>query len=202
MNVVVQLSTGKGSGMESNRVKFAVWIVHGKNGRESIIRSVSFHDQWLVGNPVREDWSRSERFLEKFESGVAFRREVPCSTFPCELGKRNCDFQVVMNESPVEVGEAKEGLYVFNLPRFQPLLDNLNFFVGHCQAEVRQDISEEFNGISVPFAFIRFGVETVFPQASEQFVDVFLVLFEIVGIDKDIIEIDKDIIEIDHDAFV
>ena len=190
MNVVVQLSAGKGMGMESDRVKFAVQIVHGKNGRESVSRSVSFHDQRLVGNPVHEDWSGSERFLEKFESGVAFQREVPCSTFPCE-----CDFRVIMNESPVEVGEAKEGLYVFNLPRFRPLLDNLNFFLGHCQAKVRQDVSEELNGISVLFAFIRFGVETVFPQASEQFADVFLVLFEIVGIDEDVIEID-------HDAFV
>ena len=42
----------------------------------------------------------------------------------------------------------------------------------------------------MPFAFISFGVETVFPEASEQFADVFLVLFEIVGIDKDVIEID------------
>ena len=47
----------------------------------------------------------------------------------------------------------------------------------------------------MPFAFIHFGVETMFPQASEQFADVFLVLFEIVGIDEDVIEID-------HDAFV
>ena len=137
MNVVVLLSTGKGLGMESDRVKFAVWIVHGKNGRESIIRSVGFHDQRLVGNSVREDWSGSEQFLEKFESGAAFRCEIPCSTFPCEPSKRNCDFRVIMNESPIEVGKAKEGLYVFNLPRFQPFLDNLNFLVGHCQAEVR-----------------------------------------------------------------
>ena len=100
-----------------------------------------------------------------------------------------------MNESPVEIGKAKERLYVFNLPRFRPLLDNLNFLVGHCQAEVRQDISEEFNGVLVPFAFIHFGIETVFPQASEQFADVFLVLFEIVGIDEDVIKID-------YDAFV
>ena len=176
-------------------MKFAVQIVHGKNGCESVIRSVGFHDQRLVGNPVREDWSGSEHFLEKFKSRVVFRCEVPCSTFLCEPGKRNCDFRVIMNESPVEVGKAKEGLYVFNLPRFRPLLDNLNFFVSHCQSEVCQDVSEEFNGILVPFTFIRFGVETMFPQASEQFTDVFLVLFEIVGIDEDIIEID-------HNAFV
>ena len=100
-----------------------------------------------------------------------------------------------MNEPPVEVGEAKGGLNVFNLLRFQPLLDNLEFFVGHCQTEICQDISKELNGISVPFTFIRFSIETMLPEVSEQFVDVFLVLFEIVGVDKDVIEID-------HDAFV
>ena len=73
-----------------------------------------------------------------------------------------------MNESPIEVGKAKEGLYVFNLPRFWPLLDNLNFLVGHCQAEVHQDVSEELNGILMPFPFICFGIETVLPKVSEQ----------------------------------
>ena len=100
-----------------------------------------------------------------------------------------------MNESPIEVGEAKEGLNVFNLPRFRPLLDNLDFFVGHCQTKVHQNISEEFHRISVPFAFVCFGVETMFPKPSEQFADVFLVLFEIVGLDEDVIQID-------HNAFV
>ena len=88
-----------------------------------------------------------------------------------------------MNELPIEVGEAKEGLNIFDLLRFQPLLDNIDFLVSHCQAEVHQDISKELNGILVPFTFICFGVEIVFPKASEQFMDVFLVLFEIVGID-------------------
>ena len=99
-----------------------------------------------------------------------------------------------MNELPIEVGKAKEGLNVFDLLRFQPLLNNLDFLISHCQAEVHQDISKELNRILVPFAFICFGIETMFPEASEQFADVFLVLFEI--------RIDKDVIEIDHDAFV
>ena len=137
---------------------------------------------------MHKDRSGSEHFLEKFKSGAAFLSEIPRGTFRCELSKRNCDFQVIVNESPVEVGEAKEGLYVFNLPRFWPLLDNLNFFIGHCQAEVCQDVSEELNGILVPFAFIHFDVETVFPKALEQFADVFFVLFEIVRIDGNIIE--------------
>ena len=126
---------------------------------------------------------------------MAFLCKIPCCTFPCELGEQNCDLQVVMNELPIEFGEGKEGLNVFDLPRFHPLLDNFDFFIGHCQAKVCQDISKEFYGISVPFTFIGFSEETVFPEVSEQFADVFLMLFEIVGIDKDVIEID-------HDAFV
>ena len=180
MNIVVQLSTRKGVGVESNGMKFAIQVVHGKNCHKCVIRSVGFHDQGLIGNLVHEDQSRSERFLEKFDSGAAFWGEIPCSTFPCELG---CDFQVVVNELPIEVGEAKEGLYVFDLPRFRPLLDNLDFFIGNYQTKVNQDISKELYRILVPFTVICFGVETMFPKASEQFADVFLVLFEIVGID-------------------
>ena len=78
--------------MESDRVKFAVRIVHGKNGHESVIQSIGFHDQRLVRNPVREDWSGSERIFENFKSGAAFQCEVPGNTFPCELSKQNCDF--------------------------------------------------------------------------------------------------------------
>ena len=92
MNIIVQLSAGKGTGMESDRVEFAVWIIHGKNGHMSVIQSIGFHDQRLVRNSVREDRSGSERFLEKSESGAAFLSEIPCGTFPCEPGKQNCYF--------------------------------------------------------------------------------------------------------------
>ena len=100
-----------------------------------------------------------------------------------------------MNELPIEVGKAKEGLDVFNLLRFWKLLDITDFLVSHCQAEVHQDISEELNGISLPCIFVCFGIETMFPEASEQFTNVFLVLIEIV-------RIDEDVIEIDHNALV
>ena len=64
MNVVVQLSTRKGLGMESNRMKFDVQVVHGKNGCKSIIQGVGFHHQRLLGNPVCKDQSGSEGFFE------------------------------------------------------------------------------------------------------------------------------------------
>ena len=52
INVIVQLSTRKGSGMESDRMKFTIQVVHGKNGHKSVIRSIVFHNQRVVGNPV------------------------------------------------------------------------------------------------------------------------------------------------------
>ena len=93
-----------------------------------------------------------------------------------------------LTEPTIEVGEAEEGLNVFDLLRFQPFLDNFDLFISHCQAKVHQDISEEFHIILLPFSFISFGIETMFPEALEKFTDVLLVLFEIVRIDKDVIE--------------
>ena len=72
--------------MESDRVKFAVQVIHGKVSCESVIQSISFYNQRLVGHSVHEDWSGSECFFEKFKSGVAFQSEIPRSTSPCESG--------------------------------------------------------------------------------------------------------------------
>ena len=52
MNVIVQLSAGKGPRVESDSMKFTIHGVHGKNGHESIIQSVGFHNQRLVRNSV------------------------------------------------------------------------------------------------------------------------------------------------------
>ena len=81
MNIIVQLSTRKGMWVESDRMEFSIWSVYGKNGYKCIIWSISFHNQRLVRNPVCEDWSGSECFLENFESRMAFLGEIPCSTF-------------------------------------------------------------------------------------------------------------------------
>jgi hypothetical protein len=116
---------------------------------------------------MSEDWSGSESFLQAVECHAALFSEVPPSSLPGEPGERNCDFQVVENKLPIKVGKTEEGLNVFHLPRLRPILDNLHFVIRHSQALIEEDISEEFDGIFVPFTFFSFCKQPVFLEVTE-----------------------------------
>ena len=62
-----------------------------------------------------------------------------------ETGEWDSDIQIVVDEATVEVTKTKEGLYVFNLPRFRPFANDLDLIFGHCQAFSLQDVAKEFN---------------------------------------------------------
>ena len=64
---------------------------------------------------------------------MAFFGEVPGSTFTSETGQWNGDFGVFRNETPVEIGEAQEGLDVFDLLGFGPILNDLDLVGGHSE---------------------------------------------------------------------
>jgi hypothetical protein len=64
-----------------------------------------------------------------------------------------------VNETTVEIGEAEEGLNVFDLPRFRPIPNHLDFIFGHSKSIGREHIAKELHRISVPFTFIGFGIE-------------------------------------------
>ena len=72
---------------------------------------------------------------------MALIREVPRSTFTSEAGEWNGDFRVLQNKTPIEIGKAQEGLDVFNLSGFRPILNDLDFVRGHSEAAQREDIA-------------------------------------------------------------
>ena len=65
-----------------------------------------------------QDRCSGEGFLQQHESGVALIREVPSSTFMSEVGEWDSDFRVFQNKTPIEIGEAQEGLDVCDLLGF------------------------------------------------------------------------------------
>ena len=93
----------------------------------------------------------------------------------------------------IEVGETEEGLNVLDFAWFQPILDDLDFVWGHCQAVRREHISEVFTGSDVEFAFICRGEKAVSVESAEYFPDVLFVLGKVVGIDQYVVQIDNDI---------
>ena len=79
-----------------------------------------------------------------------------------------------MDEMPIEVHEAEEGLDVLNLMGLGPILDGFNFLQGHGQSGRREDITEVLHSVGMEFALLRVGVESVSVQLSEDLSDVLL----------------------------
>jgi len=61
-------------------MNFIIFINNGEDCSESIVQSIGFHDELSIRNPISEDRSRSECFLERVESistgGVKLPRNV------------------------------------------------------------------------------------------------------------------------------
>jgi hypothetical protein len=102
-----------------------------------------------------------------------------------------CDIRVVMDELSVEVGKPKERLNIFHFAGYRPLLDGLNLVKGHRKAIQREDISEIFHRVTVPFAFTGACEQIVVPESLENLSNVFSMLFWGVGVHEDVIEIDE-----------
>ena len=58
-----------------------------------------------------------------------------------EVGEWNSDVGVVQDETPVEISKTQERLYIFNLLRFRPILNDLDFIGCHGESTQREDIT-------------------------------------------------------------
>ena len=131
MDIVVELRWGKSLRVKGNWMDFTIgWKYGGKDGSEGIVQGIYFNDKWRAWNTVGQDWHSGEGFLQGHEGGVALIGEVPSCSFTSETSERNSDFGVFQNKTLIEIGKAQEGLDVFNLSGFGPILNDLDF-VGH-----------------------------------------------------------------------
>ena len=107
-----------------------------------------------------------------------------------------------MDESTVEVRKSEEGLNVLNFPRFRPIGNGLNFLRRHGESVGRETETEVLGGGGMELTFLWLGEEIVLSEASEDFVDVFLMGLEVLGVYQDVIQIDDntDIEEIREDT--
>ena len=104
-----------------------------------------------------------------------------------KLHEGNDNVGVVVDEATVEVRETEEGLDVLHLVGFWPIGDGFDLVSRHGESVGGKAESEVFSGSSVEFTFLRFGEEIVFSEALEDFADMFLMGFDILGVDQDVI---------------
>ena len=79
-----------------------------------------------------EYWGCDECFFELLERLPAVVREDPWD--PGEPREWDCDFRVAVNEMATEIGKPKERHYISDFPGFGPVLDGLDFVLGHREA--------------------------------------------------------------------
>ena len=151
---------------------------------------------------MSEDWSGSESLLQEVESGAAIVSEFPRSVFGGKLHERNDDVGVVMDKVMVEVHESEEGLNALNFPWFQPIRNGLNFLCGHRESIRRKAETKVLSGGGMELTFLWIGKEIVLAEVSEDFVDMFLMGLEVLGVYEDVIQIDnnRDIEEVCKDT--
>ena len=96
--------------------------------------------------------------FDTFKNFQALLVEVPGRTFLGELGKRDDNVRVSVDEPLVEITETKEGLYILHLSRFWPFKDSLDLIFSHLEAVCGQNESEILHRILVKFAFLGGGI--------------------------------------------
>jgi len=109
-----------------------------------------------------------------------------------EMGEWASDIQVIVDKVMIEVSETEEGLDVFDLPQFGPFSNDFDLVFGHHQAFSIQDVAKEFYQILVPFTFVCFSEEAVFPKSLKYLLDVFHMLNWIIRVDQNFIKINDD----------
>ncbi|KAG6892669.1 hypothetical protein C0992_013020, partial [Termitomyces sp. T32_za158] len=87
---------------------------------------IAFEHNGELRIEVPEDQSNSEGLLEEFEDALALTVPVPRDLLSREAGQGLCDTGVVVDEPPVEVGEAQERLNFLDIPGTRPVEDSVN----------------------------------------------------------------------------
>ena len=89
----------------------------------------------------------------------------------------------------IKVGKPEERHYVPDFTRLGPVLDGLNFVLGHREAIGRQHISQIFAQVTMELALVGLGIEPIAPKLGEYFPDMGRVLFRVIRIHQDIIQV-------------
>ena len=68
MYVIDQLCRSESAGVKSNQINFIIFVNNGEDCSESVVQSISFHNELSIGNPISENGSRGKYLLERVEN--------------------------------------------------------------------------------------------------------------------------------------
>jgi len=90
-------------------------------------------------------------------------------------------------------GDSKvlERLHILNLPRVGPVLDDLNLVRSHKQSFGSENVAQILHPIFMKFVFLRFRLQTMLLQVSEDLLDLLAMSSSVGRINEDVVQIDN-----------
>ena len=110
MGVIVDFSGGKWTGMENYRVNVTWLHLYWKDGIQSIVRGICFHNDRPIRNPMSQNWSGGKSPLQGLKWFLSFISEIPRNILVSEMSQRNDNVGVVRDEPLVEISKTQKRL--------------------------------------------------------------------------------------------
>ena len=79
--IIIQLCYHESVGVKSNQINFIFFVNNWNNCSESIVWSISFHNELSIRNPISENESGSECFFERIKSIMIGEVKIPRNVF-------------------------------------------------------------------------------------------------------------------------
>ena len=76
---------------------------------------------------------------------------------------------------------------------FGPILDGPDLGRIYLQTFFRKNEAEILDGVGGEMTLVRTGIETMFPETTEDLTDMLLVFHRVIGVDEDVVKVDGDI---------
>jgi hypothetical protein len=192
MSVVIQLRGPEGPWVKRNWMEKSIFGGSGQNCCDSVVGSVSFNSELRIWGKFGKDRGRGERGLEGLEGRAAFRIEVPWDILPSKPIEWSSDPRIILNKSAIEVGKSQEWLDIFDFARFRPISYSFDLGRIHSDSSGSYQESQVFHGSPMELAFLSFGVKLMTSKASQDFADLLLMRFQVIGVNQDVVEVDDD----------
>src|SRR5882724_10625787 len=192
IDLIVELRWLHAAGIECDRVDVA--IIGGDLGDDhcdSIVRSVSFNNNWVIGVEVHQDGCLGKGCFERFERLGVIGAPGEWGVLAGEANQGNYNVGEPHNELAIEVGKASERLDCLKIGRSRPGADSVSLGHVHRDASGGDHEAQEFNLLHVEQALLGFGVQVILAKVIQDMSDVNLMLFQRVCEDEDVVEVDN-----------
>ena len=171
------IAVGVGLEEDSTRCMFRGVCGNGEGGRE-------------VGEV--KDGLGEEKTLEGIKGGLAGGGPIPGEVLLGEVEERVGNVRIIGDESPVEIGETKEGANIFHLGWCGPIRDAIEFDGVHGQLAGFDDHAEVFHLVGGKLAFLEFQVKVQLGHALQDALRALFVEGGVGGVDEEVIHIDNE----------